>query len=80
MELAEQAELFLEEDIPPFGSQEAEVAAELFKAVPHPRGREMDIGIAACAIAWNADLWTLNARDFRDIPGLRLAIPGQFGV
>lgn len=35
----------------------------------------MDIAIAACAIVRDAELWTLNPADFRDIPGLRLAVP-----
>jgi predicted nucleic acid-binding protein len=32
----------------------------------------MDLAIAACAIAREAELWTLNPADFEDIPGLRL--------
>jgi predicted nucleic acid-binding protein len=32
----------------------------------------MDIAIAACAIEHRAALWTLNERDFEDIPGLML--------
>jgi hypothetical protein len=28
--------------------------------------------VAACALASGAALWTLNARDFRDIPNLAL--------
>src|ERR1039458_1774343 len=56
----------------PFGAEEAVIAAELYRAVPQPRGREVDIMIAACAIRHDADLWTLNPADFKDIPGLRL--------
>ena len=37
-----------------------------------PRGREIDIAIAACAIAHDAQLWTVNADDFKDIPNLKL--------
>jgi predicted nucleic acid-binding protein len=37
-----------------------------------PRGREIDIAIAACAIANNASLWTLCPEDFSDVPGLTL--------
>ena len=73
VELANQEALFPEETALPFGPVEAAVAAELYKAVPQARGREIDLGVAACAIIRAAQLWTLNARDFRDIPGLRLA-------
>lgn len=37
-----------------------------------PRNRQIDIAIAACAIVRQASLWTLNTRDFADIPGLEL--------
>ena len=47
-------------------------AAGLYKQVARARGRELDLGIAACAIANNAAIWTLNRDDFRDIPNLRL--------
>ena len=40
--------------------------------VPRARGREIDLAVAACAIADGASLWTLNRDDFRDIPGLKL--------
>ncbi len=33
---------------------------------------EADMAVAATAIVYDATLWTLNARDFADIPGLRL--------
>lgn len=56
----------------PFGADEAELAAALYRSVRRPRGRDADLAIAACAIAHNAGLWTLNRRDFEDIPGLRL--------
>ncbi len=55
-----------------FGAEEAIIAARLYKSVPRARGREIDLMIAACAIRHDADLWTLNAADFKDIPGLRL--------
>jgi len=41
-------------------------------AVKSPRNREIDIAIAATAISHDATLWTLNARDFSDVPGLQL--------
>jgi predicted nucleic acid-binding protein len=56
----------------PFGTREASLAAELYRAVRHARQREFDLAVAACALASGAALWTLNARDFRDIPGLHL--------
>ena len=57
----------------PFGSDEAAIAARLYREVSQPRNREVDICIAACAILRKAQLWTLNRDDFKDIPGLRLA-------
>jgi len=56
-----------------FGITEAAVAADLYRKVKHARGRELDLAIAAVAMANGAALWTLNRRDFRDIPGLELA-------
>jgi predicted nucleic acid-binding protein len=62
-----------------FGSAEAEVAAKLYKKVKRARGREGDLAIAACALTHDAFLWTLNPRDFRDVPGLRLLKPPILG-
>ena len=59
----------------PFGSAEAARAAELYKRLPHARGRAMDLAIAACALVWEARLWTLNVEDFADIPGLAVERP-----
>lgn len=69
-ELADQDALFPAETAVPFGPREAAIAADLYRAVKRPRGREVDLAIAACALAWGADLWTLNRDDFKDIPGL----------
>jgi predicted nucleic acid-binding protein len=55
-----------------FGEVEARLAADLHRRVPRRRGREIDLAIAACAVAQNAQLWTLNASDFADVPGLDL--------
>jgi predicted nucleic acid-binding protein len=55
-----------------FGFAEAALAAKLYAAVRRPRGRDLDIAIAACALQQGAAFWTLNRRDFADIPGLRL--------
>ena len=56
----------------PFGADEARVAAALYRSVPRARGRDVDLAIAATALVWEARLWTLNADDFRDVPGLTL--------
>jgi len=59
-----------------FGPAEAGAAAAIYRQVKNPRQRAVDIGIAACAITRGAILWTLNVRDFRDIPELIVAEPG----
>ncbi len=56
-----------------FGAREARIAAEIYLQLKRPRTRAADIAIAACAIAQDAALWTLNPRDFHDIPGLQIA-------
>lgn len=56
----------------PFGREEAMVAADLYRRMARPRRREIDLAIAACALTRGAALWTLNPRDFADIPGLTL--------
>ena len=56
----------------PFTAADASLAAGLYGKVSKPRGREIDLAIAACALGQGAGLWTLNAADFRDVPGLRL--------
>ena len=74
-ELAYQEALFPRQSAIPFGPEEAARAAELYGAVARPRGRELDLAIAACALTWDAALWTLNVDDFKDIPGLTLHHP-----
>ena len=74
-ELADQDALFPAEAAISFGPREAALAAELYRAVRRPRGREVDLAIAACALAWGAELWTLNRDDFRDVPGLNALAP-----
>lgn len=59
-----------------FGPEEAAIAVALFREVPRPRRREIELAIAASAIAWEATLWTRNVADFADLPGLRVAGPG----
>jgi predicted nucleic acid-binding protein len=55
-----------------FGRIEAAIAADIYRMVKSPRRRAVDIAIAATAISRDVRLWTLNRRDFEDIPGLRL--------
>lgn len=74
-ELAAQAALFPADEAVAFSPQMAETAADLYRRVRRPRGREIDLAIAACAITFDAALWTLNRSDFADIPGLSLYSP-----
>jgi predicted nucleic acid-binding protein len=71
-ELAAQESLFPTEAAIPFGWQDAVLSAKLYRSLHRARGREIDLAIAACAIAHEAALWTLNIKDFKDIPDLRL--------
>ncbi len=71
-EIEAQEALFPSKSAIPFGTAEAGTAARLYQSISRPRGRELDVAIAAIAILRDADLWTLNPRDFADIPGLRL--------
>ena len=71
-ELAVQEELFPRDREIPFGPAQAAIAARLYATVKRPRGREIDLAVAACALQDGAALWTLNTADFRDIPALRL--------
>lgn len=72
-ELRAQEALFPAAEAVPFGPEEAQLAARLYRAVPRGRGREVDLAIAATALTLRSPLWTLNAGDFRDVPGLELA-------
>ena len=71
-ELTAQEELFPSEAAVPFGAADAALASRLYKQVARARGREIDLAVAACALASGAAIWTLNPGDFRDIAGLRL--------
>ena len=71
-ELRVQEELLPAAQAVPFGAAEAVAAANLYGKVRAARGREIDLAIAAVAVARDAELWTLNESDFDDIPGLRL--------
>jgi predicted nucleic acid-binding protein len=70
-EIAAQEALFPRSAALAFGPEEAAVASRLYRSIPRSRGREVDLAIAAHAIALDATLWTLNSRDFADIPELR---------
>lgn len=72
-EVAAQEALFPSHAALPFGAAEANLSSELYKTVRRPRGREIDLAIAAHAILQDASLWTLNEEDFEDIPDLELA-------
>lgn len=72
-ELKDQEALFPQESAIAFGAAEASRAARLYAQVKRPRGREIDLAIAACALVHGAVLWTLNGEDFSDIPDLVLA-------
>jgi predicted nucleic acid-binding protein len=74
-ELRAQEALFPSDQALPFTSQEAVTAARLYNKVHRPRGREIDLAIAAHALARGAELWTLNLADFHDIPGLQVSEP-----
>jgi predicted nucleic acid-binding protein len=71
-ELTRQEALFPAREALPFTVGEAQSAASLYRRLPRARGRTMDIAIAACALDRGAAIWTLNRRDFADIPNLRL--------
>jgi predicted nucleic acid-binding protein len=71
-ELAAQEALFPRAAALPFGPAESEVAAALYRSLRRPRGREIDLAIAAHAVARRAALWTLDRADFDDIPDLEL--------
>jgi predicted nucleic acid-binding protein len=71
-ELAAQEALFPRSAALPFGPEESALAARLYRSLRRPRGREIDLAIAAHAVARGAALWTLNRADFEDIDGLDL--------
>ncbi len=71
-ELVAQEELFPRHACVPFGPAQADVAARLYRTLASARGRELDLAVAACALEDGAALWTLNTRDFKDIPNLKL--------
>ena len=74
-ELTAAQELFPPETVAAFDAEAAATAAALHRAARRARGREIDLAIAAAAIAGGAALWTLNPRDFSGVPRLRLIDP-----
>jgi predicted nucleic acid-binding protein len=72
VELSAQEDLFPREAAVAFGPAAADLAAKLYRRVQRGHGREIDLAVAACALAGDAALWTLNRGDFADIPDLRL--------
>ena len=72
-ELRVQEELFPREQIVLFDARAAARAARLYSTLARSRGRAADLAIAACALIDEAALWTLNPKDFSDVPGLKLA-------
>jgi predicted nucleic acid-binding protein len=71
-EIAAQESLFPSDEAIAFGAREAMLSAEIYRSISRPRGREIDIGIAAVALVRDAALWTLNKDDFKDIPKIRI--------
>jgi len=71
-DLRTQEELLPTGKVVVFGATEAQLAARLYAAVVRPRGRDIDLAVAACALANGAALWTLNPKDFHDLEALRL--------
>lgn len=71
-EIALQEEMIPREYVIPFEAGDAALSTRLYGAVKRPRGREIDLAIAACAINRGVPIWTTNRADFADIPGLKL--------
>lgn len=71
-ELAAQEALFPAAEAIAFGPAEAARAARVYVSLARARGREIDLAIAACTLVLGARLWTLNRRDFRDVPDMEL--------
>lgn len=71
-ELAAQEALLPSDEALGFGTAEAEIASALYRRMRKARGREIDLAIAAHALVQEAALWTLNRRDFEDVPDLIL--------
>ncbi len=75
LELEVQRQLFPDETAIAFDDRIATRAAAMYRSVRNPRGRDIDLAIAACAVEYDARLWTLNRADFADVAGLTLYEP-----
>jgi predicted nucleic acid-binding protein len=73
-EIALQEAVVPSESAIPYGYAEAALSARLYRSLRRPRGREIDLAIAACALTRDASLWTSNRKDFEDIPKLQLYV------
>lgn len=71
-EIAFRNGLFPPEEGISFGHEAAELSARFYRTLPRARSREFDFAIAATAVIHGASLWTLNLRDFSDVPELKL--------
>lgn len=71
-ELSAQEALLPLDGVVGFDATASALAADLYRRIARPRGREVDLAIAACALSQGAALWTLNTEDFRDVADLRL--------
>lgn len=71
-ELRTQEDLFPSAAAVPFDTEAARQAALLHASLSRSRARVADLAIAACALVHEAGLWTLNPKDFADVPGLKL--------
>lgn len=56
----------------PYGPEESATYGRIVAATAYSRPRLIDRMIAATALAHGLTLVTLNGRDFRDVPGLKL--------
>jgi predicted nucleic acid-binding protein len=74
-ELGDQELLFPATSALPFDAEDSKLSADIYRSLRRARGREIDIAIAATSVRHDISLWTLNPRDFEDVPRLRLSRP-----
>ena len=61
-------------DVVGFDRPVVEIYGDMFRTLGFSRSRVLDRLIAATAIVHNLTLVTINGKDFRDIPGLKLEV------